>query len=198
MDVIILAGGLGTRLRSVINTLPKPMAPVADRPFLEYLLDYLISQKITNKFLVSVGYEHQKIIDYFGDQYKEYELTYLIEDTPLGTGGAIRLALNRIETEQALIVNGDTLFNVNLSALINLHNQKKSLITVALKPLTDFDRYNNPSKFSFEDDFLKVYTEKIPMYGFISDEYFIDIGIPQDYEKSQIELPELFNSRNQV
>ncbi|GEA26589.1 D-glycero-alpha-D-manno-heptose 1-phosphate guanylyltransferase [Microcystis aeruginosa NIES-4325] len=238
MDVIILAGGLGTRLRSVINSLPKPMAPVADRPFLEYLLDYLISQKVTNKFLVSVGYEHQKIIDHFGYKYKEYELNYLIEDTPLGTGGAIRLALNKIETEQALIVNGDTLFNVNLSALINLHNQKKSLITVALKPLTDFDRYNNvlldddqkiigfeskkyqdkgyinggiycvgknilssfdlPSKFSFEDDFLKVYTEKIPMYGLISDEYFIDIGIPQDYEKSQIELPELFNSRNQV
>ncbi len=69
MDVIILAGGLGTRLRSVINSLPKPMAPVADRPFLEYLLDYLISQKITNKFLVSVGYEHQKIIDHFGDNY---------------------------------------------------------------------------------------------------------------------------------
>ena len=114
MDVIILAGGLGTRLRSVINTLPKPMAPVADRPFLEYLLDYLISQKITNKFLVSVGYEHQKIIDHFGYKYKEYELTYLIEDTPLGTGGAIRLALNKIETEQALIVNGDNLFNVNL------------------------------------------------------------------------------------
>ena len=143
MDVIILAGGLGTRLRSVINSLPKPMAPVADRPFLEYLLDYLISQKITNKFLVSVGYEHQKIIDYFGDQYKEYELNYLIEDTPLGTGGAIQLALNKIQTEQALIVNGDTLFNVNLSALINLHNQKKSLITVALKPLTEFERYNN-------------------------------------------------------
>ncbi len=143
MDVIILAGGLGTRLRSVINSLPKPMAPVADRPFLEYLLDYLISQKITNKFLVSVGYEHQKIIDHFGDNYKEYELTYLIEDTPLGTGGAIQLALNKIQTEQALIVNGDTLFNVNLSALINLHSQKKSLMTVALKPLTDFDRYNN-------------------------------------------------------
>ncbi|MFM7883773.1 MAG: sugar phosphate nucleotidyltransferase, partial [Microcystis panniformis] len=152
-----------------------------------------------------------------------------IEDTPLGTGGAIRLALNKIKTEQALIVNGDTLFNVNISALINLHNQKKSLITVALKPLTDFDRYNNvmlndaqkiigfeakkyqhkgyinggiycvgknilssfdlPSKFSFEDDFIKVYAEKIPMYGLISDEYFIDIGIPQDYNKSQQELP---------
>jgi len=92
MDVIILAGGLGTRLRSVINTLPKPMAPVADRPFLEYLLDYLISQKISNKFLVSVGYEYQKIIDHFGDNYQEYELNYLIEDTPLGTGGALRLA----------------------------------------------------------------------------------------------------------
>jgi D-glycero-alpha-D-manno-heptose 1-phosphate guanylyltransferase len=114
---------------------------------------------------------------------------------------------------------------------MNLHNQKKSLITLALKPLTDFDRYNNvlldddqkiigfeskkyqdkgyinggiycvekkilsgfdlPSKFSFEDDFLKVYTEKIPIYGLIYDEYFIDIGIPQDYEKSQIELPSL-------
>jgi D-glycero-alpha-D-manno-heptose 1-phosphate guanylyltransferase len=233
MDVIILAGGLGTRLRSVINTLPKPMAPVAERPFLEYLLDYLICQEITDKILISVGYEYQKITDYFGNKYKNCQLNYLIEDTPLGTGGAIQLALNEVQTEQALIVNGDTLFNISLSALIDLHNQKKSLITVALKPLTDFDRYNNvlldddqkvigfeskkyqhkgyinggiycvdkkilssfslPSKFSFEDDFLKVYTDKISMYGFISDEYFIDIGIPQDYEKSQQELPSLIS-----
>ncbi|GBE73771.1 mannose-1-phosphate guanyltransferase [Microcystis aeruginosa NIES-87] len=233
MDVIILAGGLGTRLRSVINSLPKPMAPVADRPFLEYLLDYLISQKITNKFLVSVGYEHQKIIDHFGDQYKEYELNYLIEDTPLGTGGAIQLALNKIQTEQALIVNGDTLFNVNLSEMIDFHRKQQADLTLALKLLKNFDRYNNviqdhqnkvikfeekqfkdkglinggiylidknlisqfdlPEKFSFEEDFLKPCLKQIAMYGFVSKNYFIDIGIPEDYQKSQIELPALFN-----
>jgi D-glycero-alpha-D-manno-heptose 1-phosphate guanylyltransferase len=107
------------------------------------LLDYLICQKITDKILVSVGYEYQKITDYFGNKYKNCQLNYLIEDTPLGTGGAIQLALNEIQTERALIVNGDTLFNVNLLEMIDFHRKQRADLTLALKLLKNFDRYSN-------------------------------------------------------
>ncbi|HBL10902.1 MAG TPA: D-glycero-D-manno-heptose 1-phosphate guanosyltransferase [Cyanobacteria bacterium UBA11162] len=229
MDIIILAGGLGTRLRTVVKGLPKPMASVANRPFLEYLFDYLIRQDINNTFIVSVGYEYQKIINHFGDNYKSYHLIYVVEDTPLGTGGGIKLALSQTKTEQVLIINGDTLFNANLPEMINFHFNKDADITLALKPLTNFERYNNirldkyykvmefqekqmkekgyinggiyilrkkiletfnlPDQFSFEEDFLKPYSNQIKIYGFISSNYFIDIGIPEDYKKSQIQLP---------
>jgi len=233
IDVIILAGGLGTRLRSVLPNLPKPMAPVADRPFLAYLLDYLILQNVSNKFFLSVGYEYQKIIDYFGDNYQSCNLIYSVEHTPLGTGGGIKLALNQSETEQVLIVNGDTLFNVNLQEMRDFHIRQEADMTLALRPLENFERYNNvrlnendrvvefeekklknkglinggiyilnkhllerftlPEKFSFEEDFLKPYINKIKVFGFVSNQYFIDIGIPVDYQKSQVELPALFN-----
>jgi D-glycero-alpha-D-manno-heptose 1-phosphate guanylyltransferase len=238
MDVIILAGGLGTRLRSVITDVPKPMAAIADRPFLVYLLDYLIAQKISNHFILSVGYQYQKIIDYFGNNYQSFPLTYSIEYNSLGTGGGIKLALSHAQTEQVLILNGDTLFNVNLSEMFDCHCQQQAQLTLALKPLNNFERYHNvlrdkqgqligfedkkfqtqglinggvyivnnnllsrfnlPEKFSFEEDFLKPNLQEINIYGFISTAYFIDIGIPEDYQKSQIEFPELFNSRNQV
>ena len=211
------------------STLPKPMASIAERPFLEYLFDYLIAQDIHNTLIVSVGYQHQKIINYFGNRYKSSNLIYAVEDTPLGTGGAIKLALSKTKTEHVFIVNGDTLFNVNLAKMIDFHIQKNADITLALKPLTNFERYNNvlidrdcqvvefeekqrkkeghinggiylidrnileqyslPDKFSFEEDFLKPYAQAVKIYGFISTSYFIDIGIPEDYQKSQIELP---------
>ena len=92
---VILAGGLGTRLRSIIPNLPKPMAPIGDRPFLEYQLDYWIAQGV-NRFVLSVGYRHQVIIDYFGNSYKGVEVDYVIEQKPLGTGGALLLAAEKV------------------------------------------------------------------------------------------------------
>ena len=114
---IILAGGLGTRLRSVIPDLPKPMAPICGRPFIEYQLEYWIKQGI-NKFILSVGYKNKVISGYFGDNYKGVEIDYVIENEPLGTGGAFLLASERIaNNESFLLLNGDTYFDVDLDKL---------------------------------------------------------------------------------
>ena len=111
---IILAGGLGTRLRTTVPDLPKPMAPIAGRPFLEYLLDYWIKQGI-DRFVLSVGYRHEIIIEYFGNNYKGATLDYVIESKPLGTGGGFLLAAEKIGQEEPfLLFNGDTYFAVNL------------------------------------------------------------------------------------
>lgn len=114
---IILAGGLGTRLRSVVPDLPKPMAPVNGRPFLAGLMDYWMAQGIQH-FVLSVGYRHQTIVDYFGTQYGAARVDYAIEETPLGTGGGLLLSASKAEPEQPfLVLNGDTYFAVNLGAL---------------------------------------------------------------------------------
>ncbi|MCX6267110.1 MAG: sugar phosphate nucleotidyltransferase, partial [Bacteroidetes bacterium] len=92
MEAIVLAGGYGTRLQTVVNDVPKSMALIQQRPFLEYLFDDLISQGVT-KAVLSVGYKHEVISSHFGDQYKSLPIQYSIENEPLGTGGGIRLAL---------------------------------------------------------------------------------------------------------
>lgn len=115
---IILAGGLGTRLRSAVPDLPKPMAPISGRPFLEHLLDYWIKQGI-NHFVLSVGYRYEVIIDHFGNSYKGVPLEYVVEETPLGTGGGLLLAAEKIDKDKPfLLLNGDTYFAVDLKALI--------------------------------------------------------------------------------
>lgn len=109
-SAVILAGGLGTRLRSTVPDLPKPMAPIAGRPFLEYQLDYWIAQGIS-RFVLSVGYRHETIMKYFGPRYKGAELDYAIEDQPLGTGGGLLLAAEKLNKDQPfLLLNGDTYF----------------------------------------------------------------------------------------
>lgn len=115
---IILAGGLGTRLRSVVSDVPKPMAPIEGRPFLAYLLEYWINQGVT-KFILSVGYKHEIIIDAFGSQYQGADLEYVIEQEPMGTGGGFLLAARKLATQSAfLLLNGDTYFAIDLKQLI--------------------------------------------------------------------------------
>ena len=117
ITAIILAGGLGTRLRSAVPDLPKPMAPIDGRPFLECLLDYWIAQGV-RRFVFSVGYRHQVIVDYFGNRYKGIELDYVIEKIPLGTGGGLLLAAEKVDKAVPfLLLNGDTYFAVDLKAL---------------------------------------------------------------------------------
>lgn len=113
---IVLAGGLGTRLRSAVPDLPKPMAPVAGRPFLEYQLDYWIAQGV-DRFLLSVGYRHEVIVDHFGSGYRGASIEYVIEETPLGTGGGLLLAADRAGDKPFLVLNGDTYFQVDLDEL---------------------------------------------------------------------------------
>ncbi len=142
MEVIILAGGLGTRLRSVVSEVPKCMAPVAGKPFLWYLLKYLTRYDV-NRVVLSVGYLREVIYKWI-DEVKEefpFDLDYSVEEEPLGTGGGIKLALDKVTEERAFVLNGDTFFDVDLIELYNAHVIGKKAITLALKPMKAFDRY---------------------------------------------------------
>ena len=129
MDAIILAGGFGTRLQSVVSDVPKPMAPVNGKPFLEILLKSL-EKKGIRRVILSVGYKAEIIMNYFGSSYGEIELLYEVEDTPLGTGGAVRAALSKCITKKVLILNGDTYINLDSHFLttINAMNDSNSII----------------------------------------------------------------------
>ena len=226
-EAIILAGGLGTRLRSVVSDVPKCMALVAGKPFLHFVTEHLLKQGV-DKFIFSLGYKSEMIIDYVNEQYPDLNKQFSIEKEPLGTGGAIRLACKMTTEKDVLILNGDTLFNIDLIKLIATHHHANADCTLALKPMQNFDRYgvvelNNdntiasfkekqhyqsglinggvyalhinafiqeelPIKFSFEKNYLEQYFDKRKMCGDIQDVYFIDIGIPEDYEKAQSDL----------
>jgi D-glycero-alpha-D-manno-heptose 1-phosphate guanylyltransferase len=139
-EAIILAGGMGTRLREAVSDVPKPMAPVGNRPFLAYLLDDLKIQKIQHVIL-SVGYQYEVIKNYFGTEYQGIKLSYSIENQPLGTGGGIVLALKKCVQDDFFILNGDTFFKVNLSKLSAFHHRTQADLSIALKKMVDFDRY---------------------------------------------------------
>ena len=156
-EAIILAGGLGTRLRDAIPDLPKCMAPVAGRTFLFYVINYLRSQGI-EKFIFSLGYKHEIIETYLDDQFSTLNYQSSIEDEPLGTGGAIALACKKATDENILVVNGDTLFKFELEAIAKVHSDKKADATLALKPMEDFDRYGTVELES--DGSVKNFKEK--------------------------------------
>lgn len=139
-DCIILAGGLGTRLRSAVPDLPKCLAPVAGRPFLAHVIDYYQLQGIT-QFIFSLGYKHEMIGDFLAQDYPSLKKRIVLEERPLGTGGAIKLACTYADEKNVLVINGDTLFRIQLSTLAALHEQQASHCTLALKPMQQFDRY---------------------------------------------------------
>ena len=226
-EAIILAGGLGTRLRSAVPDLPKCMAPVAGKPFLSYVIDYYSAQGI-REFIFSLGYMHETIEEYLDDHYSLIDRKYVIEEEPLGTGGAIKLACEHCVTKNVLVLNGDTIFKINLAELNYLHQLKAAECTLSLKPMIDFDRYgvvelnadqsvknfhekkfyaagtinggvyaldkerfmkkDFPEKFSFEKDYLEKEYKKGKLFGIVQEGYFIDIGIPEDFERAQREL----------
>lgn len=138
---VVLAGGLGTRLRSTVPDVPKPMAPINGRPFLEHQLDYWIGQGI-REFVVSVGYRREVIIDYFGDAYRGASIRYAIEESPLGTGGGFLLAAAAMPSDRPfLALNGDTFFEVPLAELSAFHIQHHSNWTFALFNTDNSSRY---------------------------------------------------------
>lgn len=116
MEAVILAGGFGTRLRPVVPDLPKPMAPVAGRPFLEILLS-MLSKKGFTRIVLSLGFMSEKIIEHFGDSYLGMQLVYEVEPQPLGTGGAIRAAMAICENDHVFVFNGDTYLDLEVDAL---------------------------------------------------------------------------------
>ena len=141
MEAIVLAGGLGTRLRSAVPDLPKPMAPVNGRPFIEHLLDYWITQGIT-RFILSVGYRHEAISVHLGAWHRSAAISYAVEEQPLGTGGGLVLASARLSAGGAfLVLNGDTYFEVPLPALVKLHAAKGADGTLALFRSPQAGRY---------------------------------------------------------
>ncbi|HNR16504.1 MAG TPA: HAD-IIIA family hydrolase [Chitinophagaceae bacterium] len=226
-EAIILAGGLGTRLREAVPDLPKCMAPVAGRPFLFHVINYLRSQGV-EKFIFSLGYKHELIEAYLSAQFPTLSYQCVIEDEPLGTGGAILLACSKATEKDIVVTNGDTLFKVDLHQAALFHINNFAECTLLLKPMTRFDRYGVvetdeeqlvksfkekqyygsgninggiyilnkdkfldeefPAKFSFEKHYLEKFYPVRRIYGLVHDSYFIDIGIPEDYNRVQSEL----------
>lgn len=139
-EAIILAGGFGTRLQSVVSDVPKPMAPINNVPFLNYIFDYLKFFKI-ERVVLSTGYLSEKISEYYKNEFNGIKISYTKEATPLGTGGGIRLAMEKCTTKNILVLNGDSFFDVDLQAYYPLHAQFNSDYTLALRKVNNAARY---------------------------------------------------------
>jgi NDP-sugar pyrophosphorylase family protein len=141
MQAIILAGGLGTRLRPLVSDVPKPLAEVAGRPFLEYLLLQLERDGI-NEVVVCAGFMGDAFADRIGrgDRFG-LEITYSIEPEPQGTAGALKYAEPHLRGEEWLLMNGDSLFDISLARLIDAHRAAPALVTMALARVADDGRY---------------------------------------------------------
>jgi len=228
-EAVILAGGLGTRLRPIISNIPKPMAPVAGRPFLSWLLRYLHTQGL-RRVILSVGYQHDVITQYFGQRWCGLDIAYAIEKAPLGTGGGMANALRSAMELEVLTLNGDTFLRLDYSRLQNvLRSHSESLLSVALRRVPSAERFgcaevadgivrrfaangrpgeafinagvycvpsdllarfSMPERFSFEDEFLATKVHQLLPAACISEDLFIDIGVPDSYAEAQTLLPQ--------
>ena len=228
-EAIILAGGFGTRLQAVVSDVPKPMAPINNEPFLNYVFDYLLHYKIEHVVL-STGYLADKISDYYKNEYRGIKISYTKEETPLGTGGGIRLAMTKCYTSDVLVLNGDSFFDVNITDHFNNHISKQADCSLALRKVFNASRYgtillgignaietfkeknnieqtglinggvyilnrklylsktNEAVPFSIEKDFYESRINELHIFGLEYDGYFIDIGIPEDYNKAQTDF----------
>ena len=229
-EAIILAGGKGTRLRSVVFDMPKPLAPINNIPFLSYLIQFLKKQGVKH-IILSVGYKWEMIKEIYGNSFEGININYAVEETPLGTGGGIALALRETKQDDILILNGDSFINFDLKAFYEFHKSKNATISFVLKEMIDFERYgsvelkdnkitafcekrfmkkglinagvylakreifeglNLGDKFSFEQDYLEKKVMQGIFFGYTTKGYFIDIGIPEDYNKAQIDFKEIW------
>lgn len=223
MEIIILAGGFGTRLQNVVNNVPKPMANINGKPFLAYLLEYVCQYDVSN-IILSVGYKQDIVKAYFQDSINGINIQYCSEEVPLGTGGALKKSLNLIKSNRCLVLNGDSLFKIDLDKFYSFTTQAK--IAIAVKMMFNFDRYGSVE---IEKDRIISFAEKTfteagyvntgiymvskdifdgvddtifsfeaflqnqeNILGYIQDDYFIDIGIPKDYEQAKKDFKELF------
>lgn len=141
-EAIILAGGFGTRLQSVVSDVPKPMAPVAGRPFLTYLLDRLQKQGYTHVVLAT-GYLHEKVEEFFGHEYRGISIDYARELSPLGTGGAMVNALHYCHEDAVTVINGDTLFDIDHERLCRFAEEKDTSLAIVLRQVPDAGRYGS-------------------------------------------------------
>lgn len=224
---VILAGGKGTRLASVVQDKPKPMADIAGLPFLHYMILDL-KKKGISEIVLLVGHLKEVIVDYFQTSYHGVKIIYEVELEPRGTGGLI-YELARKWNEDILLINGDTYFEVDIQSLIASSKNKE--IVLAVRKVARSDRYgaltieNNriidfqekswidsgcinggiyflpkgcfdtidlPFSFSLEKDFFEAKKDVLHLKPFYSDGYFIDIGIPKDYNLAQTAIPKQF------
>lgn len=155
MEGIVLAGGFGTRLRQVVPDLPKPMAPVAGRPFLEIVLSTLARKGFT-RIVFSLGFMSEKIITHFGNRYSGMELVYEVEPQPLGTGGAVRAALARCETDHVFVFNGDTYLDLEVAELESLWQSRHHPVIVA-RNVPDTTRFG---RVELCDGWISAFLEK--------------------------------------
>lgn len=139
MEAVVLAGGMGTRLRSVVSDLPKPMAPVAGRPFLELLLTSLANKGFT-RVILSTGYMAEKISDHFGCCFAGIELVYSVERDPLGTGGAVSQAARLVREDHFFVFNGDTFLDFDALAVEAMWQRTHKPIIV-VREVEDTERY---------------------------------------------------------
>lgn len=140
-EAVILAGGFGTRLSHVVNRVPKPMAPVYGKPFLCYLIDRLAEAGGVKRIVLATGYKHEVIESYFGASYRGAEIIYSHEDTPLFTGGAIVKAAKMLAEDDFVVLNGDTLFDIDFQQLYSIHSTSGAVLSVALRAVDDTSRY---------------------------------------------------------
>ncbi len=141
MEAILLAGGLGTRLRSVVNDRPKPMALIQGRPFMEYVIRELSMQGMS-QIIFAVGYKGSMVEEYFGDgRAFGVKASYAYEETLLGTAGAIKNAARYLEGEQALVLNGDTFYRLDYSRLTAQREAQELDMALVLRQVEDVSRY---------------------------------------------------------
>jgi NDP-sugar pyrophosphorylase family protein len=144
-DLVILAGGAGTRLQAVLPPgLPKALAPIGDRPFLSYLVEHLYECGV-RRLVFALGYGAAAIEKFLGQSRWPADLAIrsVCEDTPLGTGGALRNALPATTGRTLLAMNGDTFVDADLNALLGFHEQQRARVTVALAAVEDTNRYGS-------------------------------------------------------
>ena len=160
-EAVILAGGFGTRLAHLLGNVPKPMAPVYGKPFLTYILDQLHDAGIT-RVVLATGHLHEVIDAYFANGYRGMTIVCSYESTPLFTGGAIVQAAQYIESEDFIVLNGDTLFQVDLTQLYHLHTSRHAHLTIALRQVPDTSRYG---AVTCQDDRIIAFHEKTDSAG---------------------------------
>ena len=233
MKVIVLAGGFGSRLKHLVPDLPKPMAPVGGRPFLEYMLERLVEAGL-NEIILSVGYRADVIRDHFGASWRGASITYAQEQVPLGTGGAIANAAKYAPRQDVLVLNGDAFLDLDFKALLDWRRDRgrASPLSMVLRQVEEVDRYGavrcedgvvvgyaekggsgpglinagvyilDPdvfqrfgltAPFSFETEILQARATQLRPTAFITDAYFIDIGVDQDFRRAQTEVPAQFS-----
>lgn len=192
MEAIILAGGLGTRLKGYANGLPKPMVDISGRPFLEIIMDKLVSANF-QRVCLAVSYKAQKIIDHFGCSYKGMDVIYSKEKIPLGTGGAIKQAITQLGSTDIFILNGDTIVDVDYSLLLGFHKKNKADLSITIYKESNYDRYG--TVITNQQDRVIDFIEKQTMAeGSINaGVYIIDKTLLE-----QLSLPDMFSFENDL